>query len=421
MSRDAAVYPVITWAPGRVEAFDPASQKWVLGESIAAVRSAITGRKVVVALSRRTAFLRTTHVPEAPKAELMKVLTFQLGSLFPIPMQEAAIDLLPTNQREIEGRVAVVSAVPAETIRQLRNEAASAGLEVARIVPVALGSQRLAQQAGLTEAVIIEDAGDRTAIDVVSGGVVRLSREIPVGGDQLDDEIRRSLNIAGADAQTERLISSNQLGIAGRTVPRAASTLGSGDVEMDLELPEKVAKRSADKLRSRKSLTLVVWLAIALLGVVIYLDRDDRASKVAAFDKRVASTMKQLTEESKLSMARSKTLSDVDAVLTQALSPKQPLGDVAVVLSNLTPKNVWLTGISIERGKLASIRGTAMDSQAVSAYLDSLANQSRFRDVKLVFANNGLIEQTNVVNFSISLHVVGNFPTAEPKKGGARR
>jgi hypothetical protein len=106
----------------------------------------------------------------------------------------------------------------------------------------------------------------------------------------------------------------------------------------------------------------------------------------------------------------------VDTSLDLAFEPKQRLGDVTFLVNNLCPEGLWLTGLTIERGKLALIRGTAINGEAVYKYLDRLTTQDRFRDVKLVFANNGQIEKVSVVQFSISAHVVGNLPLAEAKK-----
>jgi Tfp pilus assembly protein PilN len=86
--------------------------------------------------------------------------------------------------------------------------------------------------------------------------------------------------------------------------------------------------------------------------------------------------------------------------------------------SALAPSDVWLTGVTFERGKPLLVRGTALSGASVAAYLQSLSGQSRFRDVKLVFANDATIETTQVQQFSISAHAVGNLPLTDPKAQG---
>ena len=56
------------------------------------------------------------------------------------------------------------------------------------------------------------------------------------------------------------------------------------------------------------------------------------------------------------------------------------------------------------------IRGTALDSNSVNAYDQALGIDSRYRNVTLVFDNNGTIESKPVQEFSVQAHVVGNMP-----------
>ena len=101
------------------------------------------------------------------------------------------------------------------------------------------------------------------------------------------------------------------------------------------------------------------------------------------------------------------------------LSPAQTSSEVLTLVSSRIPQGAWITGISYDRGKPVLIRGTALTSEAVTAYLDALNTEPRFKDAKLVFANNASIEESVVVNFSISLRAIGNVPLDEQKKGSS--
>ncbi len=89
------------------------------------------------------------------------------------------------------------------------------------------------------------------------------------------------------------------------------------------------------------------------------------------------------------------------------------------LVANQAPADLWLTGVTAERGKSVLVRGTATRSEAVAVFLDRLAKTGRLRDVRLVFSSNAVIDQAPVVQFSISAFPVGNLPLVE--KGNKRR
>jgi hypothetical protein len=77
---------------------------------------------------------------------------------------------------------------------------------------------------------------------------------------------------------------------------------------------------------------------------------------------------------------------------------------------------VWLTGFTAERGKPFTARGIAKTGDGVVQYLQALTLEQRLRDVKLVAsANNAKIDETPVVQFSISAFPIGNLTLADPE------
>ena len=161
-------------------------------------------------------------------------------------------------------------------------------------------------------------------------------------------------------------------------------------------------------------------LAVLLAGYV-YMDR---SKAQAAVDKA------QYASNSALSTLRAKAQSEkVDAdneaamaaVLKRGFSPGQKLGDIVAMANNELPKNAWLTNIGVTRGQNLVLRGTAMTGDDVADYVNSLSKEPRLRDVKLIFANNTLIESTPVVLFSISAFPVANLPLVDKTtKGGGK-
>ena len=90
-------------------------------------------------------------------------------------------------------------------------------------------------------------------------------------------------------------------------------------------------------------------------------------------------------------------------------------------MSNDLPKNAWLTNVGVGRGQNIVIRGTATTGDDVAAYVQALSKEARLRDVKLIFANNSLIESTPVVQFSVSAFPVANLPLVDKVAKGAKK
>jgi hypothetical protein len=133
----------------------------------------------------------------------------------------------------------------------------------------------------------------------------------------------------------------------------------------------------------------------------------------------VEARLKRATTLQKAVQADLTRYADGESILARAFSPAQKLSDVVTLAAIKVPKGIWLTGVSVERGKDLQIRGISKTSQLVTTYVDALAAESRFRNVRLVFANDSTIDEEKVTQFSISAFPVGNLPLLDPgKKGG---
>ena len=188
-----------------------------------------------------------------------------------------------------------------------------------------------------------------------------------------------------------------------------------------MEPPIEAAKRSAMQAAGRARLALLLWASCITLGVLVFLDRSDEAKEARKEDAQAAVALRKqrLVRDSVASdISKQRQLSEQ---LERAFEPGQRLIDVLSISGDLAPGNIWLTGSVLERGKPILIRGTSTNSASVASYVESLGAQDRFRDVKLVFANSGDINQQPVVQFSVSMHAVGNLPLIDPKKSGAKR
>ncbi len=413
MSKGIEALPVVEWSPNQVRVYRTDRKDLAVGPSIESVMAAIgDSREVVVAMSRRSSFLRTARLPDAPKKDVAKILALQLGQLFPLAPGDAAVDFYLTDDRNVEGRLAVVAAVKSDVLRQLNAELAEHGLTTRAVVPAALGSAFLAKQTGRRECAILEESPEGLTIDIVHEGELRASRVVPMPDPAyVDVEVERSFAVA-------KLPCSETLTAGGFTYPEAngflpqtgLSTLTEGALPLTLEPPEVVEKRERAALSRGRSFALLAWVVAILLALLV---ADFRTRDLEALEKgqsKLKKAVADLRKSDNQAQAKLTDLQKIDKALDLAFEPKQQFSDVTILLNNLTTEGLWLTGITLERGKLAQIRGTATTGEAVTKFQERLATQPRFRDVKLIFANSGEIEKVGIVQFSIQAHIVGNFP-----------
>lgn len=426
--RSPTPLPLICWSPGHVLAFDPVSGRTYEGANAAAIAGSLGGQQVVAAISRRNAFVRTARVPNTSRAEIAQVLALTIGNHVPVPTGELAYDFHLTEDVDAEGRLIVIGATRIETLRAMQADLAAAGLSSAHTLPVAFGAQRIAAHAAMPDCAVVEMTDEGLAIDLVAAGDVRYSRVVPPpqGPDEIDEIVRRSFEVAGL--QPGPVIAAGGTDVPGASrvseTAREALAREAGLIEIQLEAPEAIAERARARERSRTRMAVVLIGACAVIASLIYLDFADAASKIRAEDAKAQAHLRTLRSEKTAAESKATQAEKLAGTLERAFDPAQPFSDVVAVLASQLPAKVWLNGISLERGKPLLVRGTALQNEAVTSYLDalrlaggqnpqSLETLPRFRDVKLVVANNSTIETTPVVQFSVSALPVGNLPVVE--------
>lgn len=412
MSRhDLPALPVIEWSPSGVVLFEPASGKLLKGDTISTIRSKIAGDDVVVALSRRSSFIRTARLPDASKAEVRQILALQIGTLLPVSPTDAAVDFYLTEDRNADGRLAIVAAVKSDTLKLVLAELASVGLRARCIVPAALGSSMLSAELGMREGAVVHETTEGLAIDLIEDAELKAARVVPMPNpSDVAGEIARSF--AASKMGPAGVIAAGGFAVAGAEVvePRSPLALLSNvELPITLEPPDLVAKRLESRSKRFRRIAIWLWLATVMLGAVLFdqrlvLQQENAKGEVKWRKILTAKRATQSQAEAKFNEVRK-----VATALDLGFEPRQRLVDVVALVTTLTPEGLWVTGMTVERGKPATIRGTALSSEGVTRFLEQLSAQPRFRDVKLIFANNGQIEKTNVVQFSMTLHVIGNF------------
>lgn len=418
--------PVVEWSGKHAAAVSAAGGAVSVADSVEqAVQKAGLPKVVVLALSRRTAFVRATRVPNLAEREVGQVLSLQIGKLFPISQGRIAYAFKLGSDVTEEGRIASVMAASEETLKLAKEDFAKAGCHVAACVPAALGAAALAESLNIKDCAVVEMGVEGLSIDIVKNGLLHYSRVAPKTSDPeaIQDEVCRTFSSVG-------IACGPVLAAGGLALPSAEYTTRTSTLEalagvglglgVNVELPEEVARREARQASNRIRFAGLLCIAAVMLGAMVYMDSSDRLAAVEASNAEWMAnsrTARQDRDKAKAAAASAKTVADKARRLFE---PAQRSSDILLRVGNLVPEGAWITGVNFDRGKVVQIRGTAMTNEAVTAYLEALSAQDRFRDVKLVFANNGLIEKTQVVNFSISAWPVGNLPLDEPKKGAKK-
>ncbi len=421
MSQHVKPKLIIEWSPANVLAFSPGSGKVNQGETVAAAAKGFSGGDVLVALSRRASFVRTTRVPNASHDDVSHILRMQIGGLFPVSGDELAYDFQLTDDVTGDGRLAMVAAVQAEQLRQLHEECKAAGLKVSAVVPSAIGSVELMRTMGVREAAVVQVDEQGASIDVVSQGVLKYSRWTAATKDVLG-EVRRTFAAAGIESLPILAASGSNLEAdyhSSQSTLLALSNIDLAKPPLNIELGEVVAHREATAKRNSFVLSgAVLAMGIMAAGYIGF----NRYSITNQVNAAVAKKTKDVTD---FNTHADRSTSELNAKIAQfqvvdrGFAPPQRFYEIMAILTSDAPTGVWLTGISMERGRPFTVRGTAMNADQISDFTKTLANEERFRNVVLQFSSNSEIDNRPVVQFSITGFPNGNLPLVDTPSSGS--
>lgn len=426
MSKPHDALPVVEWSPTGVRAWVPGRADVLEFNSLEDLSRAgvLPNGKVGAAVGRRHIFLKQIRLPNTTKPEAAMVLARRMDQILPMAGASLASDFHFLPDVSSEGRLAIVAAMKVDDLQKMRDEFKSAGLKIQWISPSGLGSFEAVKNLGLDEAVVLEPTPDGLAIDVIQKGSLAASRMAGTRAAAIDVGMEVNRTMAAYGLTDPAVLAVSGLDFAGATHKTKESTLQllhGGLVHFNLETPDDVQKKEQKAINGRRSMAVLFAIATICVAAIAWDERDSTAQKIAKIEK-AASKHKQSVENSKkLYSSRLTGTGQGAKVILNAFRPAQSGADVISVAASLLPEKAWLTGVTFDRGRRLQLRGTAMSGESVAAYVDSLTAQSRFRDVQLVFANNTKLEETPVVQFSITAHVVGNFPLMDKnQKKGAR-
>ncbi len=440
---------VIEWSPKGVTTFDAVTRATQHFDTTVAAAASTGGREVLAAVSRRSVFVRTTRVPDATISDVRLVLSMKLGDLFPLAASDLAYDFVLTDDVNGEGRLAVVVAMAAQDLRRLHEEFRAAGYKVTQVIPSAFGSVALADILSRKSAAVVTREADGIGIDIIEGGQLRYSR-LSTNTANPTAEVCRTYTVAGL--ATGEIIASSGMKFADSDVATPQSTLDAlitsphGLPAINLEVPEAVALRAKKAHDQRQAFALFTFVAALALSGYAYYDYSSKIAAVEAVKSKQETQITKLTKEAKKQqsalaalisphdlgklvgdkkLAATKvdgTSDDAQTAIDTGLTYGQKFSDVITTVVNNVPPGVWINGISLERGKRLVMRGTAKTNEQITTFVRSLSaldqdpKAQRLRDVRLEFTNNGSIEQTPIVQFSVSAFPVGNVPLSDPTK-----
>lgn len=398
---------------GAVRFFAPGSTTGTTARSIEELdASLLKGKTIHVVLGRSLTFVRSIALPEATASDTAILVRGKLGDLFPVPPVELSHDLERTNQLSAEGRMVTVFATRNEVVNSVLASSKEIGFELGCMTPAA----SLAKEAtgGQLNAIVIERLPGGYGLDVIQNGVLTMSRAVGENH-RVGSEVARLQALFGENPASVFASAGVIEGTAATTIPPLATTVPT-DPKIDLE-PAAVREGREERARQRRQRRgILVFLAGAATLALWVLDYYDQVTKVEQAQNKANTEVSRMTKRQALVEADVNKLNPQAEKLNRAFQPAQRLSDIAKIVSQVTPEGAWLNGIVLERGKMISVRGTAKDAAVVATFVKSLAEQKRFRDVKLLFANSAEIESEPVVQFSVTAIAVGNLPVIDASR-----
>lgn len=172
----------------------------------------LSSNNVAVGLPSNKVFISAIDFDKVPASEMGKALTYQADSLIPTPITESKLDwaILGDSPADPDKAEVLISSVPNNVVEKQLDLLESVGLNVIAFEPDSMALVRALIQPDNTAAQLVLDIGHvNSDIVVVSGGVPRLARSIPMGLEGIYKAAKQNLKVD--DAQATQFV--NKFGI----------------------------------------------------------------------------------------------------------------------------------------------------------------------------------------------------------------
>ncbi len=166
------------------------------------VKAGVTAKQCVVSLPNSAVFISVIEMPAMNERELASAVEFEAKKYVPLALSE--IDLAWTvidSTTKETGIKILLTAVPKLVTLNYTNMIEQAGLSTlaGEIEALALIRSLIGNQP--TNCVIIDMGAKTTGINIVEHGLLRLSRNLNVGGDTITNKLSQALNISMVRAE----------------------------------------------------------------------------------------------------------------------------------------------------------------------------------------------------------------------------
>lgn len=166
-------------------------------------RAGVTAKKCVISFPTSAVFTSVIELPSMSQQELGSAVEFEAKKYVPLALSEIdlAWDILNGGANDGGNLKVLLTAVPKQVNENYRRvfELAHLDARVGEIEALALIRSLIGQTA--INCVIIDIGAKSTAINIIESGVLRLSRNLNIGGETITNKIAQSLNISMVRAE----------------------------------------------------------------------------------------------------------------------------------------------------------------------------------------------------------------------------
>src|SRR3989344_4822813 len=204
-------------------------------------KAKVTTKKVIASLPNNIVFVSVIDMPALSDKELKNAIEWEARRYVPLPLEEVTLSWSVMRESQTAEKIKVlITAVPTTVVENYSRMFKLAGLQ-----PVALEIEALALVRSLAgrrqNAFIMVDIGARnTSLNLVDKGFLRISRNLPVGGDTITSGISQSLHVRVARAEQFKM----DLGLSG-----------------DLQQIPQVMKSSMESIKNETSQLIKIYEA----------------------------------------------------------------------------------------------------------------------------------------------------------------
>lgn len=162
----------------------------------------VTQKRAVASLPNNIVFVSVIELPGVSRKEMKDAIQWEARRYVPLPLEEVTLSwsVLGAEQSEAKPKV-LLTAVPTNVVENYLNM-----FKLAGITPLALEIEALALIRSIVGVrkdsfLIIDIGGRNTSLNLIERGFLRVSRNLPVGGDSITRAIAQSLRVSFSRAE----------------------------------------------------------------------------------------------------------------------------------------------------------------------------------------------------------------------------